>query len=247
VSRYESGHVLPVWSTVLALAHFYGVTKEELAHAAQLWERARDEPKPVRLPAGADKAFRRLVNAEREADGLRVLATEVVPGLLQVRPYIDALFEAARHFHSPALNVETAAAVRLGRQDRLTGPEPMALHVVLDESAVRREVGGPAVLREQLAHLLAMGELPHVTIQVVPFSAGAYALSSGRFVLVDYSGENEPSNVYVEYPAGGAWLEDGKTVRGLAALFEDAAKTALSPGDSAHLIQRRIEVLSAPG
>jgi transcriptional regulator with XRE-family HTH domain len=174
VSRYETGEVLPVWSTVHMLLSYYAATEDDLAQAARLYDDAKDEPRSVRLTAGASKAFRKLVNAEREAVRERELAPFVIPGLLQTKRYAWALIEAGRALHDPEMRLDGAVATRMERQKPLDSPDPMLLHAVIDEAAIRREIGGPEVLREQLDHLLALVERPNITLQVVPYTAGAF-------------------------------------------------------------------------
>ncbi|MFD9895644.1 helix-turn-helix domain-containing protein [Amycolatopsis sp. NPDC059027] len=241
VSRYESGHVLPVWSTVLALLGFYGASDAARELAVKLWEQARDEPKPVRLPAEAPKAFRYLVNAEREASGIRVVESMVVSGFLQTKDYARALFAAGHRFYDVV--VDGAMAVRTDRQQLLWEPDPLKLHVVLDEAVIRREVGGRAVLRAQLAHLLRAAKLSHVTLQIMPLSAGAYGTMAGGWHIIDYAG-NEAPGVYLEYTAGGAWVENEGDVQRFTTAFEDAVLAALSPDDSAHLIEQQMRALA---
>jgi transcriptional regulator with XRE-family HTH domain len=245
VSRYESGLVLPVWSTVLNLVNLYGGSAAEITTASQLWEDAKDEAPPVRLPAGTPKSFRRLVNAEREAKSVRTLAPIVMPGLLQGEPYAQALFAAGHRFHDPDSRVDGAINVRLARQQRLEekDPIPLAFHAVLDEGVIRRQVGGPAVMRKQLLHVLMLIERPNVTVQVVPFEVGAYGLSAGGCVIVDYPGDDDPPGVYLEYPAGGAWVENVDDVQRFTTMFDDAVLTALTPADTVELIHQQIRAL----
>ncbi|HWE90192.1 MAG TPA: helix-turn-helix transcriptional regulator, partial [Pseudonocardiaceae bacterium] len=72
ISRYEVGGVMPLWATVAMLMNLYGASEEEHATAKKLWEHAHDEPRPVRLPAGTPKSFRKLIAAEAEADSERI-------------------------------------------------------------------------------------------------------------------------------------------------------------------------------
>jgi transcriptional regulator with XRE-family HTH domain len=242
VSRYESGQVLPVWSTVLNLVNFYEGSAAEITTASQLWEEARDEAPPVRLPAGTPKSFRRLVNAEREAKSVRTIAPIVWPGLLQDESYAQALFAAGHRFHDPDTRVDGAINVRLNRQLRLQDPD-FEYHAILDEGVVRRLVGGAKVSRKQLLHVLTTMELPNVTVQVVAFQAGAYGLSAGGCVIVDYPGDDDPPGVYLEYPAGGAWVENAKDVSRFTTMFTDATKAALSPSDTAGLLHQQLRAL----
>ncbi|MCU1684994.1 MAG: putative DNA-binding protein [Amycolatopsis sp.] len=79
--------------------------------------------------------------------------------------------------------VDGAIAVRSARKQRLDEPDPLHLHAILDEAAISRQVGGHAVMLEQLNHLLAMSKRSTITVQVTPFAAGAYGLSAGASLL----------------------------------------------------------------
>lgn len=242
VNRYESGHVLPVWATVVTLLSLYRAADDSSVRAAELWEEAKDEPKPVRLPAGTPPSFRRLVNAEREAEWIKELAPNVMPGLLQTEPYARALVAAAHHFNDPKMRVDGVIATRLARQKNLVGPDALRLHAIIDEAVIKRNVGGAAVMREQLGQLLALGEKGNISLQVMPFEVGAYGTMSGACTLVGYPGSEE-SGVYLEYPAGGAWVDNGDDVQRFTAMFKEASSAALAWADTANLIQRQIRAM----
>lgn len=240
LTRYETGEVLPVWSTVHMLLTFYGATAEDLTEAARLFEDAKEEPRSVRLTAGASKAFRKLVNAEREAVRERQLAPFVVPGLLQTKQYAEALFEAGRALHDPEMRPASAVATRMERQIPLDGPDPMLLHALIDEAALHRQIGGPDVLREQLEHLLAVAERPNITLQVIPYTAGGYSTMNGSFTIVDYPEPDATPGVYLGYPAGGAWVDDEDDVQRFTTTFDQATALALSPADTTDLIHQEL-------
>jgi transcriptional regulator with XRE-family HTH domain len=244
VSRYESGHVLPVWPTVRAFLDFYKASAQDRDEAARLWDDAKHEPPPVRLPAGTPKAFRRLVSAEREAETARTIGPYVVPGLLQTRNYALALFRAAHRFNDSATNADELVSARLARQRRLFGPNPPRFHLLLDEAVIRRRVGGIEVMREQLEHLLSVANQPHITLQVIPFEAGAYGTMSGSCMIITYPRPDEPPSVYLEYPAGGSWVDNEEDVRPFTGSFDDAIELALSPTDTVDLIRREIRALT---
>ncbi|SNR48731.1 Helix-turn-helix domain-containing protein [Haloechinothrix alba] len=243
VSRYESGQVMPVWATVLALLNRYGATDESRSRAVELWENARDEPPSIRLPTGAPKSFRRLVNAEREAERIRAVEPFVVPGIMQTEPYIRALIAAGHRFHDTDEQTDKLVSARLARQRLLEESGPVALHAVIDEAVIRRMVGGPDVMRGQLEHLLELGDREHITIQVMPFGVGAYGPMAGSCIIVDYPEPDEVPGVYLEYPAGGSWVDNASDVERFTTMFDDAARAALSPGDSAALLTRQIGAL----
>jgi transcriptional regulator with XRE-family HTH domain len=247
VSRYESGEAKPAWGTVLTMLALYGASDEQRALASRLWDEVNEEPQSVRLPTGAHSGFRKLVNAEREATRERVVASSVMPSLLQTKPYIEALLAAGHRLQKHKTRPESLIDVRLRRQERLDDDmDPLALVALIDEAAIRRIVGGPDVLRQQLAHLLVVAERPNVTLRVVPFEAGAYGTMNGSCVIIDYPEPEPTSGVYLEYPAGGSWVDNPEDVQRFTSMFDDVTELAYTPADTTNLIHEQIRALQEP-
>lgn len=246
VNRYEAGAVVPNWGTVRTLLSFYGASAGEVDQAARLWEEANQEPSSVRLPAAVPGAFRKLVNAEREAVRERELAPCVIPGLLQTRRYAQALEDAAHRFYNPKTRQANVIAARMNRQKPLDGPDPLVLHALIDEAAFRRQVGGPDVLREQLAQLLVLAERPNITLQAIPVEAGAYGTMNGSCIIVDYPEPDATPGVYLEYPAGGAWVDNHDDVHRFTTMFHDTTTLAHTPAQTTNLIHHQIRALADP-
>jgi hypothetical protein len=131
-----------------------------------------------------------------------------------------------------------AAAERRDRQSLLVRKEnPLELHSLIDEAALRRMIGGPEVMIAQLDHLLAMSSRPTVAIQVIPFGLGAYGAMSGPVTLLTFPEDDEPDTAYLEYVAGGESVEDVGDVAGLTAVWEDVAAAAPTVEESAEIIR----------
>ncbi|MCP2165973.1 helix-turn-helix domain-containing protein [Goodfellowiella coeruleoviolacea] len=243
ISRYETGHVRPKRTSVEQLLKFYGATDDEAAEALALWDDAGTTTTRVRLPVDASNDLRSLVRAEREAELIRTLAPSIVPGLLQTEGYIRALNAAAHLFLHPAAKVDGYVTARLARQKILMSPAAPRLHVLMDEAAVRRVVGGPDVMREQLGHLLAMGARSNITIQVIPYAAGAYGTMSGPCLIINYPDPQDPPGVYLEYMAGGRWVENQVDLSRIISMFAEISAAALPSGASADLILDQLKQL----
>jgi hypothetical protein len=243
VTRYETGQVLPPWGSVFTLLTFYGASDEERERAEQLYDEAKHEPRSVTLPPGAPGGYRELVNAERDAVRERVLAPLVVPGLLQTRQYAEALEDAAHLFHKPDVRPGNIVAARMNRKKPLEGPDPLVLHALIDESVLHREIGGLDVLREQYAHLLEMAERPNITLQVIPYTAGAYGTMNGSCIIIDYPEPDDPPGVYLEYPAGGNWVDNQNDVKRFTTMFDEVTRLAHTPTDTTNLIGDRLRSL----
>jgi hypothetical protein len=177
--------------------------------------------------------YSRFIGLESAAVQMRDYEALVVPGLLQTEDYARALVLADPSFDSEGVN--TRVRVRMERQALLTKPDPLTLIAVLDESVIRREIGGPDVIRAQLKHLVEMSELRNVTIQVLPFSGGAYAGMAGSFAILEF--RDTASIVYAEALTGDIYQEADDVMR-YGLVFENLRAAALSPLESIKLIDQ---------
>jgi transcriptional regulator with XRE-family HTH domain len=147
---------------------------------------------------------------EQAATLIRSYDVQFVSGLLQTPEYARALFSLPGG--SPGERAERQLAVRMRRQQILHRGDPPHLWAVIDEAALRRPVGGTAVMRAQIGHLLEISRLRHVNLQVLPFRAGGHAAGGGPVILLRFAGDQLPDVVYLEqltgalYPSGSADL-----------------------------------------
>ncbi len=175
---------------------------------------------------------------EAEASTVREYTVNYLPGLLQTADYARALFESSMHIGSRAVR-ENDVEVRMIRQERLRSPEnPVELIAVIEESAVRRVIGGPDVMCAQLAHVLEVAELDTVTIQVLPAEVGRHPSVTGAFIVLSFDGLGEPDIGYVEHPMGSVHIEKAEDVARGRLVFDHLRSLALSPDESAALIER---------
>jgi hypothetical protein len=137
--------------------------------------------------------------------------------------------------------------VRLIRKSRLTSPEnPLNLTVIIDEAALLRNVGGVAVMREQLRQLVDMADLPTVTLQVLPLRGGAHGAMNGGFTLLSFSDLDDVELLYVEYTTGALHIEDENEVRAARMKFDVLRSEAMSPEDSLAHIEHVLTEQYAP-
>nr|CEL14528.1 Putative DNA-binding protein [Kibdelosporangium sp. MJ126-NF4]CTQ88893.1 Putative DNA-binding protein [Kibdelosporangium sp. MJ126-NF4] len=177
------------------------------------------------------------VDVETAASEVNEFAALVVPGLLQVVPYIDAVLATgpARLPHEARAQRE----IRLARQQRLTDTEwPLTLNAVVDEAAIRREIGGPVVMRQQVRHLMSVAALPTVNLQVLPFRRGAHHSLEGGFVYLTFPSPEEQPLLYVAHLAGSSHIDDDEAVCQAKAHFERLRTAALSPTGTVELLER---------
>jgi transcriptional regulator with XRE-family HTH domain len=179
------------------------------------------------------------VDVETEAAQVSQFQLVDIPGLLQTESFMQALF-ASGHSRSPE-QLNNDVAVRLIRQRRLTNEDrPLHLEAVVYEAALRREVGGPRVWREQLRHLVEMSELPTVTFRVVPLEDGAWLVPSGPFNLLTFPDPEDSAMLYIEHPTGPLHIEDAAKVQRARLLFDRLRTNALSPPESVALVEQLI-------
>ncbi|TWE29408.1 helix-turn-helix domain-containing protein [Prauserella muralis] len=169
-----------------------------------------------------------LVNFEASAASLRIYAPHCVPDLVQTPAYTAAL----REFGEPPLG-PLQASLLPGRQGVLAQNEP-DVHLLLDDAVLRRAVGGPAVLREQLAHLGSLAERHHVTVQVLPSAVAAQAAAEGNFTLLDLAEEleHDPGAVFVRTAADWVHFREPAKVGAYRARWAALLRDALTPADS---------------
>ncbi len=183
------------------------------------------------------------VGLETEATRVRDFTTTYIPGLLQTAEYARAMFVVGLVW-SAGTALENAVTVRMIRQERLVDPdEPLHLEAILDESALRRPVGGPDVHRAQLEHLLKAVRLPTVTLQVLPFRAGEYP-TQAPFTVLSFDDLGEPDIAYVEHALGAVTLDKEPDVSRATMYFDRLRAEALGFADSAALIR---EILDGVG
>lgn len=179
--------------------------------------------------------FAPVIPFEREAVRIHGWELGVVPGLLQTGDYARALIRSGRPMDSED-EIERIAAARLERQEIVTGQTAPLLWYVLDESVLRRVVGGLAVMRRQLDRLLDAADAPGVVVQILPFAADNHAGSDGPISVYDFA--SAPSVCYTGCYSGGRIVEGREEVAGLMTVINLIRASALSARDSLDLMRR---------
>ncbi|MFF5772237.1 Scr1 family TA system antitoxin-like transcriptional regulator [Streptomyces californicus] len=178
--------------------------------------------------------FRPYADMEAKATYIFTYQSQVVYGLLQTEAYARALL-AVENPH----NVDEMVAARLERQRALKREEPPVLWVILSEAVLHQEVGGPEVMREQLARLLEFQDDPWVNIQVLPFSAGQHTAMMGAFTLLRF--DSDPDLFYVDGYDHGRMTANQAVIKERSVGYARLQATALSLEDSATVITRVME------
>ena len=190
---------------------------------------------------GLPERFRPFVSFEEDAVSETVFEPVIIHGLLQTEDYARATHLMARHAVAPSA-VENRVAARMQRQQRLTGPDPLRLHAVLTEAALRLEVGGPAVMTPQLERLLAAANTDHITIQVLPSTAWDHVGIGSNFTVLHFADpEIDPPLGYFDGPLGGYLISDPGDVASMVNMFDDLREPALDAAESAELLAAILE------
>ena len=233
ISRMEGGKVGIRRSTLERLLEIYDVNDQELIDTLVILAREGKTRGWFARYGDLPASYSRYIGLEHNAVEMRDYEALVVPGMLQTEEYTRALLAASRNESEDA--VEAHVKARRERQALLTrASQPLQLIAVLDESVIRRSIGGPDIMRSQLKHLADMGRARNVTVQILPFSGGAYAGMAGSFAILKF--QDAPSVVYAEAMAGDIYPA-ADDVQRYQDVFENLRAAALSPLESVKMIE----------
>jgi transcriptional regulator with XRE-family HTH domain len=194
------------------LLRAYGMSDSDAEAFVQLAEEANRPGWWQRFHDILPNWFSMYVSLEGAAALIRSYEPHFVPGLLQTEDYARGVLTSGAVGQTSPEDIERHVALRMERQVLLTRSDAPRFWFVLDETALRRPVGGPQVMRAQLDRLLEVAKLPHVTLQVAPFSAGPHPGTYGPFVLFRFAVPELPDMVYSEYLTGAVYLDSRSEV-----------------------------------
>lgn len=232
LARLEQGQVdRPKPEDIEALLDVYAVTaapkREELVSLARdtryrgWWRGYRDVFRGV------------LPDLEAGASHIRCYEALYIPGLLQTPEYAAAIFRVERHGEA---DVARRVGARLARQQILDREHPPTLQVLIDEAALRKRVGGPRVMHDQLMHLVNSSARPNVSLRVVPDDLGAHPGMMGAFVLLDFPSPDDPRMVYIESARTSLCMDTSNELVLYEGIFNRVAAVALPGEESVRLI-----------
>jgi transcriptional regulator with XRE-family HTH domain len=163
---------------------------------------------------------------EAEAHTLRTCGGLLVPAQLQTRAYAEAVFRGGRVLADALVGRRVEA--RMARQQILDREDPPMLWAVIDEAALRKHVGGTAVMREQLMHIIEMAARPNIGVQVVPDAVGAHAALENAFTILEFAAPEDPTLVHVGFITGDVFMEDQQQVGSYTVVYDHVRASALS-------------------
>ena len=235
IHRLENGQVGFKERDIIDLLRVYGVTDPAEvaafltlaieANASGWWQQYE----------GLPSWFRSYVDLESAATLIRTYEGQFIPGLLQTEDYMLAVSRSAHPNEFPK-EVSARVALRLARQTLLTREHPPRLWAVVDEAALRRPVGGREVMRGQLERLIDAMKLPNVTLQVLPFAAGAHPAMMGAFTVLRFPDEELPDVIYLEQHTSALYLNKRDDVEQYLDIMDSICSIAAVPDKTVELL-----------
>jgi transcriptional regulator with XRE-family HTH domain len=243
IHRLENGQVGFKDRDIVDLLRLYQV--QDPAEVADFLTLAREANTPGWWQHYGDVLpswFRTYVDLEQAATLIRSYEGQFVPGLLQTDDYMRAVVRGA-HLEESGEELGRRVRLRLARQTLLTRQEPPRLWAVVDEAALRRPVGGREVMRGQLERLLEATKLPNVTLQILPFAAGAHPAMVGSFAVLRFPDLELPDVVYLEHLTSALYLNKPDEVDQYLHVMEGICVRAAAPDQSVELLDQLLAEL----
>ncbi len=236
VSRFETAEYPIRRGDVLALLDLYHVSEERIRDGLlrlsdDMWRKGWWDG----YVNTVDRQYVDMPWLEARAERLRTHGAMLVPGLLQTREYAETLIRNAAAADIPEDQIGRMIELRMTRQQVLGGETPVDFAAVVDESALRRVIGGTEVLRAQLAQLGEVAERSNVEVRVIPLRRGAHAGLDGAFWLFEMP-DPYPDVAYVDNLAGAVYVEEDAAVDRFRQVYHQLSAMALGSKESAALI-----------
>lgn len=242
ISRIETGRVLVSPRDVRDLLSIYGVPEDQRDSLIQLARESRQKGW-WQTWGDVQPHFATYLGMESEASEIRQYAVARVPTLLQTEDYARAIVTGGRagmaNYPDPAERI----VEMLMERHRLAKASPPSVHVVLDEAALRRQVGGREVMREQIGRLIELSSTPTTFLQFIPFARGEHVAMDLPFTILTYPDPADPDVTAIGYSTGVLWIEDLAEVDRYNAHFRHLQAVALSSDESATLMASALKDL----
>lgn len=243
ISRMEHGRVGFKERDVADLLTLYGVTDEAVrSHMLTLAEHANSQGWWARYDDVMPDWFETYVGLEQATSLIRTYELQFVPGLFQTEDYAREV-TLLGHRSAPAEEIERRVSLRIKRQQILASEAGPRVWAVIDESALRRPLGGREVMREQLTNLIKLAERPQVTLQVMPFDRGGHSAAGGSFSILRFAEPDLPDVVYIEQLTGALYLDRPVEIDHYREVMNSLSAEAETPADSARQLARLLRTL----
>jgi transcriptional regulator with XRE-family HTH domain len=235
VSRIETGKQLASPEDVRKLVGLYGVGADEIEKYVAIARQARQRDWWHKYDDVLPDWFEGYLGLEAEASKISTYESDLVPGLLQTEQYAAAVLDAFPLRTTPE-EMERAVDLRRARQARLTDDNPLVLDAVISETVLRRPIGGPAVMREQLEHLAAMIQRPNITLRLLPFASTEHPGINGAFSVLEFPDPDDGRVVCVEAMTSTLYIEKTRDVGIYRLAYDQIRSAALGPDETADMI-----------
>jgi transcriptional regulator with XRE-family HTH domain len=240
ISRIENGQVGATPRDVRDMVTLYGVAGQRLDNLMQLARETREKPwwneySDLQPDAAAFEA---------EASSILMFAPMLLPGLLQTPGYARAVLREIL-FDLPPEEIDRRVEFRIKRQARLAESTPPKLWVVVDEAILHRMIGDPVTMHQQLKLLMEKARLPHMTLQLLPFSGGAHAGLDGPFTIIRFPEPTDRDMIYFEHTGWEHYLDNPDAIALHLSLFDQIRAAALKPDDSLKVLDEQAEKLGS--
>ncbi|MEY9836221.1 helix-turn-helix transcriptional regulator [Streptomyces sp. 846.5] len=236
ISRMELGRVSFKERDVTDLLSLYGVDDEtERAALVTLVREANQAGWWHSFSDAMPNWFQTYVGLEEAAALIRTYQVQFIPGLLQTEDYARAIVLLNRP-HMETSELERRINVRMRRQKLVADGDGPRLWAVVDEAALRRPVGGPAVMKAQIQRLIDAADMPNVVVQVMPFRFGGHAAESGAFTILRFPEQDLPDVVYLEQLTSALYLDKRDDVDQYVQVMERLSVDSLTPESSVELL-----------
>jgi transcriptional regulator with XRE-family HTH domain len=235
ISRIETGRVLVSPQDVRDLLDTYGVPEDQRDRLIQLAHESRQKGWWQGFGYSVDPNLATYLGMEGTASEIRYYSATRIPALLQTEDYARAVVAAGRSDSLYPYSGGRSVALMMERQ-RLAREKPPSVWAVLDEAAVRRQVGGQAVMRGQVDHLIELSSTRTMFLQLIPFGSGAYVAMDLPFAILSYPDPADPDVVCTGYQTGVLWIEEAAEVHRFTSTFHHLQAVALPVKESVALM-----------
>jgi transcriptional regulator with XRE-family HTH domain len=232
ISRLERGESPPKWRDVMDLARHMKLGPEDTRIIERLLDQSQAGAWYQQFSDVTPNYLKRLISLEAGASRIHSYENQVVPGLLQTRPYARSLVALARRSEA---EIDRATDVRMRRQEILAVPR-IKMTALIDQGVLLRPRGDKDVMREQLEHLLAVDATPGINIRVVEFAAGAAVTPPYAITQLEFPAEGPSDLVYVEHINGAEYITNSELVDDYRAMLHDLHSVAATRCESRQLI-----------
>jgi hypothetical protein len=199
-------------------------------------ELAKDAYQPGWWAKYDDLKIAPLIGMEQSATAITDFCMYFLPPLFQSEDYARAIIKGIAPKITDKI-LDQRVAARIERQRLLQGPTPPRYRALLDEAVLRRHIGGPAVMRDQLGRILSLIREEKATVQVIPYTVGAYGAADSNFTYMEFGGTKLPDLVYVEALVSQLYIERPDEVERYSEALDYLRDSALNPRDSTKKIE----------